>query len=269
MECYRYPDDNDKILSSFVSQKEPYQGYWAESELNALKRVGDYLAEILVPRDRIRALDAGCGRGRAIPWIAKFASQIVAADPDPARLADARQVRPGDEYRRTQVEFHNVSVDKLRGEAFDLIVCNHVIQHVSTTAAQDILSSLKALATPKSVLILSFSRSAVGHEIYGISFLNDGVPEFEIIDRMAFDSLAASGGSKGYLPVRMIDPDKFANDARTVGWKIEWSWTYHAANWVDGETSFGSDNTINHVPALLRQCQGDIYVAMRSDDWFT
>lgn len=263
MSSFQYPDVDDHILQAFVEQKQPYIGYWLESERNALRKASDYLLEQLGPREQVRALDAGCGQGRMIPWIAKFSSHVLAADPDQERLARARRVKPTMDVGPTQLVFQNVPIDLISGGPFDLIICSHVIQHVSTLVARQILLSLRALAAPDCVAIIAFSRSKVGLETYGVSQMQAGEPDFELVDRATFDAAATGESDKGRLPVRMIDPAGFSKEAQAVGWKIEWSWTYHAANWSAGPVAPDHDDILNLSSARLNDCEGDVYVALR------
>lgn len=258
-EAYSYPDNEDRILSSFVDQQQPYPGYWAESEERALARLGAHLANLLPARHLVHAMDAGCGPGRALPWIATFAERIVAVDPDLSRMAEARK---HEHLPDTRVSFENIPIGEAGGGPYQLIVCNHVVQHVSTEMAQLILSKFSELAAPEAILVMSFSRSPVGRESYGIAHMNGSVSSFEKIDRSAFDSLAGAGGSPGYLPVRMIDPDIFAADALAVGWKSCWHWTYHSMGQPETGPGADRDEMINDSPSLLRQSEGDIYVIM-------
>lgn len=259
---YIYPDCEDRILNSFVSQTEPYKGYWLESENRALARLADYLGEALPPRDWVRALDAGCGPGRALPWIAKFASRICAIDPDTDRLASARNLDFKTEAGETAVEFYNVTIDQMRDGQYELIVCNHVLQHVSTEASRAMLVTFRNLAAQGSVLVVSFSRSAIGNESFGIAYMDDGNPNFELVDRATFNAVADGKGRTGIVPVRKFDPDVFAAEALAAGWVVKWSWTYHAANWAETGVDKNIDENVNSNPSFRRQAQGDIYVAM-------
>jgi len=260
IEPYKYPDNEDQILCSFVRKEEPYSGYWTESDEGALAQLGNYLADRLPAREFVNAIDAGCGWGRGLPWVAKFAERIIAVDPDPSRLAEARKY---ESLAKTRLSFENISIGEVQGGPYELIVCNHVIQHVSTSMTQRILSKFRDLATPSTILVMSFSRSPVGKEFYGVSCMKEGVPGFEKIDRSDFNRLADMGGSPGYLPVRMIDPDLFSADALAVGWQTCWSWTYHSIGWPGAELGAGSDEIVNQTPSLLHKSQGDIYVVMR------
>ena len=77
---YQYPDVADEIISLFIQQAEPYEGYWAVSEQRALDLIGQRLEVQFGDRSATTALDAGCGPGRLLPWIARFADRITAVD---------------------------------------------------------------------------------------------------------------------------------------------------------------------------------------------
>jgi SAM-dependent methyltransferase len=260
MTRYSYPDQDDVISLAFIDEQEPYPGYWDASDRKALGRLGNQISGLLPARHSVWALDAGCGEGRALPWIAGFAERITAIDPDPARLAkaSARALPP-----RTDARFENVPISYVGGGPYQLIVCNHVVQHVSTSLVREILTTFKRVATPETLLVLSYSRSPVGGESYGIARMADGVTMFERTDRLRFDRLTESGGRPGYLPVRLIDPAAFAADALTAGWATAWSWTFHLMGQPTDALGQDRDEAVNADPALLERSNGDIYVLMR------
>lgn len=262
-DLYSYPDENDEILLTFIQDQEPYQGYWDASERKALHRLGNEIGGLLAPRDMVRALDAGCGEGRALAWIAGFAERITALDPDQGRLAkaSARVLPP-----QTQARFDNVPISDVDGGPYQLIVCNHVVQHVSTSLVREILKTFRRIAAPETFLIMSYSRSPVGQESYGIAQMEEGAHAFEPIDRQGFDRFAETGGRPGYLPVRLIDPASFAADALSAGWSTVWSWTFHLMDQSSAAIDQDRDEAVNANHALCRRSNGDIYVLMRPVD---
>src|ERR1700687_3765827 len=65
-------------------------------------------------------LEIGCGRGRLTPPVAHLASRVVAIDPDPARIADARRLAASEGM--SNVSFRVASAERLRlsGEPFEV-----------------------------------------------------------------------------------------------------------------------------------------------------
>ncbi|MFD8499042.1 class I SAM-dependent methyltransferase [Amycolatopsis sp. NPDC059657] len=257
-ETYRYPDTGDRVTASFIAQHEPYDGYWRASEDAALTRLAGKL-EALGDREHVRALDAGCGEGRLLPWIAKFAARITAADPDPERLAAAKNAKLPE---ATQVAFEVSPITGVRGGPFDLIMCSHVIQHVPTAELQPLLDGLRAVAAPGASLVLSFSRAPFGRGGYSIDRISPDGVRSEHVGQSRFDEALASGEA---LPVRLVDPEQLTAMAADAGWAPEWDWTYHVLDdlgVVDEHTD--RDELVNAAPALRRQLGRDMVTLWRA-----
>jgi len=67
-----------------------------------------------------RILEIGCGRGRLTRELAHLASSVVAIDPDPARIADARRLKASEGM--SNVSFRVATAERLRpsGEPFEV-----------------------------------------------------------------------------------------------------------------------------------------------------
>jgi ubiquinone/menaquinone biosynthesis C-methylase UbiE len=67
-----------------------------------------------------RILEIGCGDGRLTREFAHLASSVVAIEPDPARIADARRMAASEGI--TNVSFRVASAERLRlsGEPFEV-----------------------------------------------------------------------------------------------------------------------------------------------------
>ncbi|WP_370942768.1 class I SAM-dependent methyltransferase [Amycolatopsis sp. cg5] len=257
-ETYRYPDTGDRVTASFIARHEPYDGYWSASEDAALTRLDGHL-EALGDRENVRALDAGCGEGRLLPWLARFAATVTAADPDPDRLGVAKtaQLPEG-----TDVTFEVSPIGRVRGGPFDLIMCSHVIQHVPTAGLQPLLDGLRAVAAPGASLVLSFSRAPFGRGGYSIDRISPDGVRSEHVGQARFDEALASGEA---LPVRLVDPEQLTAMAAEAGWAPVWDWTYHVLDdlgVVDAHTD--RDELVNASPALRRQLGRDMVTLWRA-----
>ncbi len=232
-------------------------------EQRALDLVASRLGGVFGPRAGTRALDAGCGEGRLLPWIATFAAGIVALDADPGRLAVARKQAanlPG-----TDLTLVNGTVAELTGEPFDLVVCSHVIQHVATTELPGLLSRLHALTAPGGRLLISYRRALSGERFGVRTFENGGIAD-QALDREQFDALVAQPSGTSMLPVHELDPALLAELARGIGWTETWSWTYHVLDdlgVVDDHTD--RDELVNSTPALRRALGDDMMALWRRD----
>lgn len=254
---YTYPDGDDRITQRFISDTEPYPGYWDVSDQRAMARAAAKVKTVLGPREKVRALDAGCGFGRMLPWLSRLADRIVAIDPDAGRLADAARVA-ADLGDAAEVELIASDVRGLPGDTFDLVLCSHIIQHIPTTEATPFLSRLYQLTAPGGVLVLTYTRAPVGDEKFSVDHIDGHGVETRWVSQAEFDAVARDGGGRERLPVHHRDPDRLAELGRRMGWTDLWSWSFHV---LDDRPEFEGaqdrDEVVNATPALLRQSGRD------------
>lgn len=84
---YFYPDIGDAITIEVINTKEPFSGYWNDSERYALANVHRELA--LNPQHTL--VDAGTGSGRLAIEFAPYFQEVLALEPDPERMEGARK----------------------------------------------------------------------------------------------------------------------------------------------------------------------------------
>lgn len=257
MERYEYPDKMDRITAEFIASHEPYEGYWSESEVRALENLERHLASRGILPDRSRTvLDAGCGEGRLLSWFGRFGREIVALDPDEQRLAKAETIF-------TEASFVQGYPGELAHEPFDITVCSHVIQHVSSEDLTPLLAELRTLTKPDGLLVLMFSRAPVGCEGFYIATLG----KEHSVDVHQFNNVLRSGAEK-QLPFRLFDPEKLKETARGLGWMPEWEWTFHVLDNTDdlGEDLKTRDDKVNADLLLSRRLGRDMMMVWRRDD---
>lgn len=260
---YRYPDTGDRITNVFLQQEEPYPGYWETSERRALDLVAGRLDGVFGPRGETRGLDAGCGHGRLLPWIARFAGQVVGVDADPARLALARTFA---ETVDADVTMLDGAIEDLGNGPFDLVVCSHLIQHMVTTRVPRLLGRLHALTAPGGYLLISYRRAGEAGERFGVRTLENGQIVEEALDRGRFDELCARTADVEMLPVREVDPGQLAGMARGLGWTETWSWTYHVLDDLGVVDEYvHRDELVNATPSLRRALGQDMMALWRRD----
>ncbi|MFD9889168.1 class I SAM-dependent methyltransferase [Amycolatopsis sp. NPDC059027] len=262
-DTYRYPDTGDRVTGTFISGHEPYPGYWARSEERALDRLAAELTGVLGPRADVRALDAGCGGGRLLGWLSRFAATVTAADPDPGRLAEARAVTPPPD---TALEFAVAPVVELDGGPYDLVLCSHVIQHVPTGDVTPLLRHLHELTTPDAVLVLAYSRAPMGRGGFSLDSVDDAAPgtvHSRRVGRAEFDHALRTAKSTT-LPIRLLDPADVAAEAAAAGWRTTWEWTYHVLDDLGpADRHIDRDELVNASPPLRRHLGRDQLAVLR------
>ncbi|WP_236725360.1 class I SAM-dependent methyltransferase [Amycolatopsis orientalis] len=260
-ESYRYPDTGDHVTGTFIRRHEPYDGYWTASEDRALGKVAGQLTATLGARAGIKALDAGCGEGRLLPWVARFSADVTAADPDQERLAKARETVVED----TRFSFTASPITELDGGPYDLVVCSHVIQHVPTSDVAPILRRLAGLTAPGGALVLAYSRSPIGQGAFSLDSVEGGEVRSRRIGREQFDKALREGEGPA-LPVRYLDPAEVAAEAAEAGWRTEWEWTYHVLDDLGpADEHVDRDELVNASGPLRRHLGRDLVTLLRRE----
>ncbi|HVW41451.1 MAG TPA: class I SAM-dependent methyltransferase [Amycolatopsis sp.] len=258
---YHYPDPGDRVTKSFIARHEPFPGYWCASERRGLDLLGELVTEHV--GSRTHALDAGCGDGRLLTWIARYAAHITAVDPDAERLATARAVPlPAG----TDITFQQEQLTGVHGAGYELVVCSHIVQHMPPAGVEPALRHLHDVAAPGALLVLSYSRAPVGRGGYVLEWREDGEIRYETVDRERFDEALTTGTRTGLLPVRLIDPAEFGKEVLAAGWTPLWEWTYHVLDDLGVLDSYvDRDDLVNAFPALRGNLGRDILTLWRRD----
>lgn len=265
MNSYRYPDIDDKLTAQFIKQSEPYANYWEESETRALKYVGDLLRSSLPTRSRVRALDVGCGAGRLLPWIATFATDITALDPDDSRFAVARKY--SDQLNdRSKITYETRPLSKLASHSYDLIVCNHIIQHIPTNDIKPMLQRLYELTAPGGILILSYSRATTKNDHYSIEHFEEDRVRSTPVDKVAFNTHVKANES-GSLPVHYFNPSHLSKLGAELRWKELLGWTFHILDDLGIlDRYINRDELANSEPKLFQTLGRDIVTVWKREE---
>lgn len=203
-----YPDGLDdsiaelvRALESRLEGKDFEQEYWANLDVELGARRGGAF------------LDAGAGLGRITLRYANLFQRTVALEPDPARFAVLQRFvakflpRPD---RVALVQGFLQDVPDKEG-TFDVVVSNHVVQHIAVPVAAAYFRRLRLLLKPQGVLLVSttlFPRSAYGFEIAGKAF--------RAIDESEFNAVAFNPHSK-VLPLRRFTRPRLQRELEEAG----------------------------------------------------
>jgi ubiquinone/menaquinone biosynthesis C-methylase UbiE len=198
---YSYPDARDWITDRWIGQTPPdYQAYFQESERCIFDQALERLSPSLDPR-RAWLLDAGAGEGRLFPQFESHFAKVVMVDADPARVAEAKRAAES-LGRSAKVMTRACAIEELAfPRPFDVVLCNHVIQHVATSQAPKLLGRLHALCAPTGHLLLTTSQSPLKVDHWFEGHRDGSELGGRAISRKRFDAVA-SGRAKGGLPTR-------------------------------------------------------------------
>lgn len=193
-----YRDDWDEIVSQFILQNEPFEGYWEESERYAL----NFVDKVLKGATKQRLLDLGCGRGRLLGRFADRFKAVVALDSDHTRLDKAKNAVRLDGLKN--VEFVNGLFEDCVSDLgmFDMILCSHVIQHLPTADLAGMFKLIHKALVPGGILVLLTSHSEESRDIYKLWRI--GNPGKRVVEERLHSAGAFNGcfvdGSNDQIP---------------------------------------------------------------------
>ncbi|NWH08499.1 MAG: class I SAM-dependent methyltransferase [Alphaproteobacteria bacterium] len=98
-----------------------------------------------------RAIEIGPGSGVYLPHLLAHFAQVEAADIERQFLAEAERLAAGDKRLTTRIA--DITRDALPDEAYDLILCTEVIEHIADSAAA--LRRMARMLKPGGVLVLT------------------------------------------------------------------------------------------------------------------
>lgn len=129
-----------------------------------MRKVALALLKSRALRPRPRVLDAGCGTGGVMAWIADAleAGEVHGLDIAPAAIADAQRLGRD---RLGSVSVGSVTEIPFPDARFDLVICNDVIQHLPTEGgdAEAFREMARVLAPGGALLVRSNSRLGMRH----------------------------------------------------------------------------------------------------------
>jgi ubiquinone/menaquinone biosynthesis C-methylase UbiE len=111
--------------------------------------------EILDGLPRGIALDAACGTGRHVAYLASLGHEVIGIDSSPEMLARAREKVP--QARFHEGDFHDLPLDD---DSLDIVVCAFALTHV--VELEGVLRELVRVLRPNGHLVLSDTRGLAG-----------------------------------------------------------------------------------------------------------
>lgn len=115
------------------------------------------LIQDVVPRNRLRILDVGCGAGVMTAFLRRY-GQVTGTDFSSAAIDAARRLVSG-------VDFRAGTLDELPGgERYDLITLFDVLEHVPAPARPEFLGQLRSRLTEQGLIFISTPFPAFTHQ---------------------------------------------------------------------------------------------------------
>ena len=195
---YKYIGDDDAITvwqRNFTSRIGDGKGDPEEEFLNCVRLVSQI-------KSKANWLEIGCGLGRMLNVLWNEKNKVIGLEPDRERF-ESCQKRFID---RDNVRVLNITSSKYKqdnpGAVFDCILNSMVIQHVSTTVCDEILSDIYSLLSDDGVAIISTTQN-----VKDIFTFQDS-PDFKT--QAEFNEYANNSHSQDFgIPVRKFTKKSF------------------------------------------------------------
>jgi SAM-dependent methyltransferase len=259
---YRYPDTDDAMLAEAVADESAgHASYFVASEARVIEMMKTFVGDLVDPSTAC-LLDAGGGVGGYIPHFAPLCSRIVFVEPDEDRLSKAR-TRAREVGAEAKVQFVCAPIEGFETPSmFDVILCNHVIQHVPTDAVPRILRRLRSVMRAEpSALLLTTTHTPSRVPLFVVTHTEGAEIVTDLVDRDAFDALAREN-RPGFLPTRKLAQEEVDALLDAAGFECRFRYTYHAYlpgnDYLAGAESI--DGVINSDPRLQREMGEDLFV---------
>jgi ubiquinone/menaquinone biosynthesis C-methylase UbiE len=257
---YFYPDINDRITVSLIDEKEPFAGYWIKSEKATLNVIKKLIAEHSGNNKLQWLLDAGCGTGRLLPEFEGYFQHILAIDPDSSQIEKAKSL--ANKYGfLDKVVFDTISADKLhwKNETIDIILCSHVLQHVSTDSVSRILQNFFRVSKKKGLLFIMTTHSKENQDYYVKAYVKDSEMVEERIDKDEFDSLISN--NKNILPLHFFSLKNITQIVENSGFSLLSFRSYHILGKIPLiDRVVGRDKLVNHCTFLKTRLGRDMLI---------
>lgn len=139
------------------SQSSSYAAHFAQligsgADIDGEARLADALAA-----RNARILDAGAGIGRVAAALAARGHDVVAAEPDPALVTEARRRYPGLEVVQADI----LELDPAEVGTFDLVVCvGNVMILLAEGTERRVLGVLRSLLGDRGRMLVGFATTA-------------------------------------------------------------------------------------------------------------
>jgi cyclopropane fatty-acyl-phospholipid synthase-like methyltransferase len=237
-EVYSYPDVEDKITSSFIRERTSSIGQWEKSEKKILTVIEDYVKKF----PGFWLLDAGCGTGRLLPFLADYFDMILAIDRDPVQIRKAKDLARNCGFA-DKVVFETSSISEFlwRKASIDSIVCSHLLQHISTQSVFEVFQKFGALSKVNGTLFI-LTNHAKNQDYFVKQYLKDQKVVEEKICEEEFNSLVSN--KVNILPIHFFSKDRILQVMKDSGYSLLDYRLFHKVSRTDAEQKENRDMLI-------------------------
>lgn len=260
---YFYPDKNDALTLKFISEEQPFEGYWARSEQLILERMKNLIHTYTRNKINTCFLDAGCGTGRLLPEFESYFDKMLAVDPDEALLEVAK-----DTVRKfgfsNKVIFKNSRIEKLEWgkKSIDVILCSHVLQHTHTETLASVLAKFEQLLGNNGLVFITTCHSTKDYDFYVKMYQKNLEVVEEVIKQDEFNSLI--NNEMNILPIHFFSKKNILRMLRDSHFEILDFKSFHILNRIPFlDHIIFRDKLINSFSLLQTRLGRDMFIACR------
>lgn len=236
---YTYPDKDDKLTEQMITKGYGAE-YWDVSEKNILKIAVEQVDALPEKTGKRKFLDLGCGQGRLISTFTGHVDEYLGLEPDEERFRFAAET--GDRLDGCE----NTSVTVKRGDIsilpendmYDTVLLSHVLQHISSIDAADILEKISAHLEENGLLIVTTTSTDSENDLYSRDFWNGDEYTTEYITSEQFEKAVSESDG---LPVRVFARNTIIEMAKKHGLDLVCHRYYH----YEGHLTAADDDEAN------------------------
>ncbi|MCG8542551.1 MAG: class I SAM-dependent methyltransferase [Clostridia bacterium] len=243
MDMYRYQDLNNYMLDKLIDyiNTSNEDKHWDEDEESIFKLFFE------MTEGSYSLLDAGCGDGRLIGKYKDHFKEITVLERD---KSNAKKIINLINYfnikEKVKLQLGKIQ-DLEENKKFDVIICSHVLQHISITDCEDVVKKFSRIVKPKGLLFILVSHSETPRDIFTkISRNKDKIKEKEItVDEFNYLTEVC-----GEVPVRKFTKESIQNLAEKYDFQTLKYGVYHMIN---RERPFNktNPNKMENTPRLV------------------
>ncbi len=167
-------------------------------------------------------VDIGSGEGRYSQYFGKGFKKIIAVEPDEQRYLNSVKNLSNLE---NAICIHGTANDVPKNELVDVVINIHVLQHIHSSAVDEILDYVAHQIKVGGLFILAITKKTDLDEPWNISWQEDSKAYYSSIPKEIFEYITAQN-LPGILPVRKIEMEVITNELQNRGFKIESSVEY-------------------------------------------